>query len=489
MQIKVFQLIQQMLKTGFDYFYNLELLNLKNIPLIKTTDSMGWHLDNTCFVPFTDKVLLDTESGAKNWEDAYTSNGTLKEWVEEIKDYRKNNIFRFILSSSFSAPLISILKHRIFIIYNYANSRAGKTAALHSALSVFGNPNELRLSFNTTTVGIERISSYFADLPLALDEKQVNTSKANVEQLIYMLGNGVGRIRGAKIGGIQKMNKWHNLILATGEEPLANEDTNTGVATRALEIEGSPFNYDEESASKMYEITNKQYGTAGREFINILLNKYSADNFQVLKEKFNETKSKLKKLTDNDISSYISGVAVVTLGDIIVSKEIFKEENEDLSYTMAKEILDNLNKKSEIDIIEKAYEQVSSWIIANTGNFGTIYYKENYDKRKSEYLSNKSNFGLYENENNNYFLHINVLKDYLISHKYNYSKIIKEFAKRGYIIPTYNDDGTIKSTTIQKKYLNINHRMFWFHFDKADENETSDINNNNLEIDLDILKK
>lgn len=476
-------------KRFVDYFYWLEQENLFNIPILKTTNTMGWHLENSCFVPFTDKVLLDIDSGVKNWEDAFSSCGCLDNWVQEMSCFRSNDIFRFILSSSFAAPLISILKHRIFIIYNYGNSRAGKTSALHAALSIWGNPNELKMSFNTTSVGIERVSNFFKDFPLALDEKQVNKSQSNIEQLIYMLGNGVGRIRGAKTGGIQQINSWSNIVLATGEEPLADENTTTGVSTRCLEIEGSPYDYDEEAASRMYGITNNNYGIAGRKFINLILEKYSNNNFKILKERFEKIKSKLKNLTENNISSYISSVALITLADTIISEELFNESNNEKSYIMAKNILNNLNKEKDIDIIEKAYEQVSSWIIANTGNFGKIYYKNGYANNTKEFLSNQTNFGLYEEENNNYFVHINVLKDYLISHKYNYTKTVKEFAKRGYIIPSYNDDGTIKATTIQKKYLNINHRMFWFCFAKADENEENENIINNSEIDLNILKK
>ena len=45
-------------KRFVDYFYWLEQENLINIPILKTTNTMGWHLENSCFVPFTDKVLL-----------------------------------------------------------------------------------------------------------------------------------------------------------------------------------------------------------------------------------------------------------------------------------------------------------------------------------------------------------------------------------------------------------------------------------------------
>ena len=44
------------------------------------------------------------------------------------------------------------------MVFNWGNSRAGKTAALYSALSVWGNPYNLVMTFNTTAVGVERLA-------------------------------------------------------------------------------------------------------------------------------------------------------------------------------------------------------------------------------------------------------------------------------------------------------------------------------------------
>ena len=84
----------------------------------------------------------------------------------KINPYRKNNLFRFILASSFASVLLTPLGHRIFMVFNWGNSRAGKSAALYAALSVWGNPYDLVTTFNTTAVGIERLAGFYNDLPL-----------------------------------------------------------------------------------------------------------------------------------------------------------------------------------------------------------------------------------------------------------------------------------------------------------------------------------
>lgn len=169
------------------YFFKLEEMNYETIPIIKTTDKLGWCNNCSCFVPYTKEVLLDTDERLSKWTNAYVSKGTLEEWIAEIKDYRKNTLFRFILSCAFCGPLLKLLNQRIFIVFNYGSSRAGKSAGMFSAISVWGNPEELRTSFNGTSVGMERIAQFQNDLVLWLDEKQANRSQSNIEQLVYIL--------------------------------------------------------------------------------------------------------------------------------------------------------------------------------------------------------------------------------------------------------------------------------------------------------------
>ena len=69
-----------------------------------------------------------------------------------------------------------------------------------------------------------------------------------------MLSSGVSKIRGNKVGGVQPVNTWKTVVLATGEETISNINTTTGIQTRCLEIEGSPFDYEEKAASKMYDL-------------------------------------------------------------------------------------------------------------------------------------------------------------------------------------------------------------------------------------------
>jgi len=386
-----------------------------------------------------------------------------------MRPFRKNNKFRFMMSASFATPLLKLIGHRIFVVLNWGNSRAGKTSALKAALSVWGNPNDLTLTFNTTAVGIERLAGLYNDLPLALDEKSKN-NQSSIEKIIYMLGNGISRIRGNKTGGIQQMNTWNTIVLATGEEPISDENSRTGISTRCIEIEGSPYDRDEKKASEIYKIVKQYFGTAGPRFIENLINEYKEDDYKKLKDKYEEILARIEESTTNNVSSYISAVSLITLADILIGKWLFDEE-ESKSYEMAEEILEGLDKAEEIDIVEKCYELISAWILSNYKHFNSfnpieddldkIQRQLNVDDDITEIDSNIS-YGVYEKETAIYYVFPNVLRREIESQGYSFRKITSEFAKRGYIKPDKNAKGKLIATSIQKTYRGVNTRFYAF---------------------------
>ncbi len=441
------------------YFSQFELINLETQKPIRAVTKLGWRDDFKIFVPFTNEIIVDLDYRLQKWLEGYTQKGNLKEWINEIKLLRNNILFRFILSSSFAAPLLRILGHRIFVVYNYGDSRAGKSAMLHTALSVWGNPENLMCTFNTTAVGMERLAGLFNDLVLGIDEKQIQKSQNELEKLIFMLSSGTGKVRGNKTGGVQELNTFNVLVLATGEQTITTEESTTGVATRILELEGSPFNYKEELSSKMYETTQKYYGTVGRKYIEILINKYSQDNYKTLKDLFEEIKKELKLKTTNDIYSYISSVAVIVLADVVVSKELFEEDNKENSIKMGLEILEKLGTAQEIDVVEKAYLEITSWILSNYKSFDK-YKIENYTEYDdTESCSFKESFGLFDK--GVYYVHTSILKEWLRKHNYSTKKIINGLADRHYINVNITESGKVERA-IQKKFRGVNNRMYAF---------------------------
>lgn len=117
---------------------------------------------------------------------------------------------------------------------------------------------------------LERSCAAMMHLPMGLDELQALAEKRmTVESIVYSLGNGFGKLRGAKNGGLQKTLQWRNIILSTGEMPLIRENSMDGVGSRVLELYGRPI-ADETTARELHQVSERNYGHAGKRYIEYL---------------------------------------------------------------------------------------------------------------------------------------------------------------------------------------------------------------------------
>lgn len=375
----------------------LSALEAENIDIIKKADStgtFGWQSGQR-FIPGYDKdIVLDIDPSQRAMAAAYAQAGTFEKWLDLVKPHRARDKFRFILSASFTAPLLRILKQRIFFVYNWGGSKGGKTAALKAALSVWGDPERLMVNFNATQVGLERTASFYCDLPLGIDERQLAGNNQNsLEKIVYMIASGTGKIRGAKSGGIQATQTWRTVALATGEEPLSTETSQTGVSTRVLEIYGGPFT-DEREASLMHQQSTMYHGWAGPAFIGRLLRTDERD----IVTKYEEMTKYVYGISEGKSGSHIAGIAAVALTDAIVNTWIFdnpeavtnaesgqydyepslngteplqiSEESWERAKRMAANILKEQMNAASGDVNENATQFIVDWILSNKDSFG-----------------------------------------------------------------------------------------------------------------------
>ena len=157
-------------------------------------------------------------------------------WMGMAKVLRQSPFARMMLDASFASPMLEMLQLRVALIHIWHSSRSGKTATLKFGLSIWGDPLKLMGNFNSTAVGLERRAGTLKHLPLGLDELQVlNEKRLSPALIVYSLGNGFGKTRGAKNGGLQEVPTWRNVIISTGEQPLASENSMDGVYSRVLE--------------------------------------------------------------------------------------------------------------------------------------------------------------------------------------------------------------------------------------------------------------
>lgn len=323
---------------------------------------------------------------------AYCQTGSFDKWKDTMQPHRERDKFRFILAAAFAAPLLRIIKQRIFFVYNWGSSKGGKTAGLKAALSAWGDPERLMVNFNATQVGLERTASFYCDLPLGIDERQLaGKNQEGLEKTIYMIASGTGKIRGAKGGGLQTMRQWRTVAMATGEEPLSTDTSQTGVSTRVLEIYGGPFE-TEEQASLMHQESTQSFGWAGPEFIEHVL-KVSEKS---ICDKYDEMLHYVMSIAKGKSGSHVAGISAVALADAMIDTWFFRDqdapepeadpkekegkdnekkitinqESWDRAKKMAAAILQEQMAAESGDVNENAVQFITDWVISNKAYFG-----------------------------------------------------------------------------------------------------------------------
>lgn len=469
-------------KAWVEYFSNLEALNKNIIPRKITVSRLGW-IDQYTFIPYEKgNYELDINDNTLTWVNDLKEEGSLIEWVKTVAKLRKNYIGRFNIAASFSAPLLKITGTRSFVIYNWAGSKGGKTACAYVSMSVWGIAENLKVSFDATRVGIEGLSKIFADMPILIDEKQIDKNQNKTEEIVYMFANGKSKLRGTQNGGVQQNSKWRALAISTGEEPLSTSKSQDGVRTRVLEIYGKPID-DESVASSMYEFTQKNYGIVGKAFIKLLIKNHSQNNYSEIKRLYEEVKEKIKERCPNINYAQLSYITLVTTADVLIGEMFFKTDMES-SLKMAEKIIENISKTAGKDVVDNAYSFISDWVLSNSVKFDVRTIKKQYeeDTTASEIVLNESRayerLGLYEN--GIYYIWPTKFEQKLEQWGFNSEKVKQGFKERGYIVTDTETDTTVSIIYKGEKRSFIGLKLNSTH--EVNEVQIEELDKNNVEV-------
>lgn len=416
----------------------LEQENIDILSLSESTSTFGWQSRRRFLPGHAPDMVLDIEPSMERWAGAYCKSGTIEAWAACMQPHRQRHRFRFILASAFAAPLLRIIKQRVFFVYNWGGSRGGKTAALKAALSAWGDPERLMANFNATQVALERMAGFFCDLPLGIDERQLaGNRQEGLERIVYMLANGTGRSRGSKDGGLQELHTWRSVILATGEEPISRATSQTGVSTRVLEVVGAPFD-TEESASDMHQTCALNCGWAGPAYIQYLLD--LGDDAII--DEYTQVLAFIRSIAGTHNGSHVASVAAVTLADRMLSRCIFGEDAaaaEAGAASMANRIVADMQQEEQPDVNEQAAQFVSDWIVANGRCF-----KEESPLQRYGFIDDGTAYVL-----------PTILREALEKGGFSYRKTMNWLADNEII----QRDGNGRNNTIVKRFAGSRYRM------------------------------
>nr|WP_325300216.1 DUF927 domain-containing protein [uncultured Dysosmobacter sp.] len=464
----------------------LSALEAENIDVIQKADAtstFGWQPGKR-FIPGREQgIVLDIDPSQKGMALAYCQVGEMERWVQNMRPHRERDKFRFILAASFAAPLLRILKQRIFFVYNWGGSKGGKTAALKAALSAWGDPDRLMVNFNATQVGLERTASFYCDLPLGIDERQLaGRNQESLEKIVYMIASGTGKIRGSKGGGLQATHQWRTVALATGEEPLSTETSQTGVSTRVLEIYGGPFD-NEQQASLMHQQAAEDCGWAGPEFVERIID---IDERQIC-GKYEEMVRFVSGVANGKSGSHIAGISAVAVADAMIDSWFFTDqtvtksdetgtkpteigtkplengtleirpESWERAKQMAAAILQEQMNADTGDVNENAVQFVVDWVLGNRAYFG--------EKAIGTCLGTLSESG------NTAYIFPSALNQALTKAGYSPRKTLKYMADKELITSQERKDHKGKTYQVPKRFDNRVCKFVEFFIGKLSEKE------------------
>ena len=241
-------------------------------------------------------------------------------------------------------------------------SGAGKTVALMLATSVWADPTmgAYIRTFNSTAVAQELTASFVNSLPLVYDELQILKDKKSFDDMIYKLCEGVGRDRGAKNGGVQKIATWKNCILTSGEFPISSEKSGGGAVNRIIEIDCK----DKKIFTNPSEIVSnikQNYGCAGAIFVKWL---QQGDNIETVKHLRKDFYKKL--VADSDVTDKQAMYASLILTADKLINEIFFNDDILLSITEMQSIL---TTRTSVDQNRRCYEFINDFVAVNYNKF------------------------------------------------------------------------------------------------------------------------
>ena len=431
------------------YLSDILNLNINEIPYSESITHLGW-VNKEDFAPYSDKYKYDGDTSYSNLYDSVNAKGSCEEWINYMKEIRKNSIpLRFMMASSFSSILVKIFKINPFIVHLWGKSGNGKTVSQMVCASIWGNPTKGKLltSLDNTKVALERMLNFFRNLPLIADELQLTKNAfLNYDTLIYILTEGKGKDRGTVDNGLTNVTEWDNVIITSGEEPITGSNSKEGVKNRVFEIEEN--NIIIENGRETVSFIQENYGFAGKEFVEIIKNE------EDLFKQYNKIIDNLKDITES--KKQINAVGVILLADKLVSEKIFKDNR-----LKIEDIKDYFTK--DIDEAERYMELIIEWFYQNINKF---YYNNN--------INNGEIWGTYRQEKEGEITQIlvnpKVLKDFLKSNNINFNGIKTKLFNKGYLEKS-SQDRYVHQTTVN----GIKQNLIKININLKNEEEINDI--------------
>lgn len=343
------------------FLSDVENMNDNEIKVQYSTSKLGWIKNG--FIPYDTEIVFDGDSRFKQVFESIEQRGSREAWYEHVRKLRKTGRIeiKFMLAAAFASILIGPLGALPFIVDLWGETEGGKSVTLMLACSVWANPDESQYigDFKTTDVALEARADLLNNLPMMLDDTSKTSSRIrdNFEGIVYDLCSGKGKSRSNKDLGMNRENRWRNAILTNGERPLNSYVTQGGAINRILEVECGEKVYQDPQETA--ELIKKNYGFAGREFVDVI-KRIGFDEVERIQKEIQHEIHDDEKMQKQSIS-----LSIVLAADRIATDYLFQ----DGQYINLKEAAQVLVDRNELSDNERCYQYILSEVDINGAKF------------------------------------------------------------------------------------------------------------------------
>ena len=381
------------------YLADMEALNYDIIEEVKSVGRLGW-IKGHGFSPFVEGLVFDGEESFRHIFRSVRPEGDFFAWRSYVSKIRsENNVCaRIMLAASFASALVEPCDCLPFFVHLWGGTESGKTVALMLAASVWASPamGDYIRTFNSTAVAQEMTAGFVNSMPLMYDELQIIKSKSGFDDIVYKLCEGVGRDRGKKTGGVQKLLTWRNAILTTGEFPISGSTSGGGAVNRVVEIDCKDIKIFNDPIDVVSTLKNC-YGLAGQIFVHWI--NRAPENLQKAIDTRLKYMQQFRQFSDVTDKQAMAASLILT-ADELTDEVIFRDENR----LTINDIKPFLITKNDVDLNQRCYDFLNDFVVSNYAKFNAQnndnYTGEIYGDARSDYVYFiKSKFDQILNEN------------------------------------------------------------------------------------------
>ena len=259
---------------------------------IRTVDKAGWVEDGQAFVLPTETLGNGAEKyllAPRPAKNIFSRGGSFEGWASTVGQWAVGNyLLFFAVCAALAGSLLKILGLESGGFHFSGPTSSGKTTVLKAASSVWGQPDEFGLTWNSTSSGLEGRAALHSDTLLSLDEIGQAPERA-LRDSAYLLANETGKARARQDGTGRPPAQWRVMIQSSGEcffaesLKMAGFPIKGGQAVRVIDLPADAgvglgvfqclheFAGPAALAEAIKKAARENYGHAGPEFVRSLL--------------------------------------------------------------------------------------------------------------------------------------------------------------------------------------------------------------------------